>query len=148
MFTNLKELIQSMPDEQTCRDYLVQQRWDGKPVCPSCGCTRVYEIDKKTRYKCSNSECYKKFSAMVGTIFEASNVPLSKWFMAVYLITAHKKGISSYQLGRDIGVTQKTAWFMLHRVREMMRPKGATKLDSIVEVDECYVGGKVKNMSK
>lgn len=148
MFTNLKELIQSMPDEQTCREYLAEQRWNGKPVCPYCGCGKVYSIEKGKRYKCGNSECYKKFSVTVGTIFEASNVPLSKWFMAVYLCTAHKKGISSYQLGKDIGVAQKTGWFMLHRIRELMRVKAPVKLDNIVEIDETWVGGKVKNMSK
>jgi transposase-like protein len=148
MFTNLRELVLSMPTEETCREYLVQQRWQGKPVCPYCGSGRVYSIEKGKRFKCGNSECYKKFSATVGTIFEASNIPLSKWFLAVYISTAHKKGISSYQLGKDVGVTQKTGWFMLHRIREMMRTKHETKLDNIVEIDETFVGGKVKNMSK
>lgn len=148
MFTNLKELIQSMPDEKTCREYLIQQRWDGRPICPYCGCGKTYVIEGGKRFKCGSKECYKKFSATVGTIFEASNISLINWFTAIYLVTAHKKGISSYQLGRDIGVTQKTAWFMLHRIRELMRPKVATKLDNIVEIDECYVGGKVGNMSK
>lgn len=149
MFTNLKELIQSMPDENTCRQYLAKQRWpDGKASCPYCGYGKCYDIEKGKRYKCGNPECYKKFSVTVGTVFEASNVPLSKWFMAVYLCINHKKGISSYQLGRDIGVAQKSAWFMLHRVRELMRPKENLKLDNIVEVDEVYIGGKVGNMSK
>lgn len=148
MFNNLRELILSMPTEETCREYLVRQRWDGKPECPYCGCGRVYSIEKGKRYKCGDSGCYKKFSPTVGTVMEASNVPLVKWFTAIYLCSAHKKGISSYQLAKDIGVTQQTGWFMLHRIREMMRPKDSTKLDNIVEVDETYVGGIVGNMSK
>lgn len=148
MFNNLRELILSMPTEESCRKYLIQQRWNGKPVCPYCGSGRVYNIEKGKRFKCGDKDCYKKFSATVATIFEASNVPLVKWFTAIYVITAHKKGISSYQLAKDIGVTQQTGWFMLHRIREMMRPKEQVKLDNIVEVDETYVGGIVGNMSK
>src|SRR5258705_3938250 len=149
MFNNLHELIATMPDEKSCRDYMVKQRWpDGKITCPHCGHEKCYVIEGGKKFKCASKECYKKFSVTVGTIFEASNIPLNKWFMAVYLCIAHKKGISSYQLGRDIGVSQKTAWFMLHRVRELMRPKENIKLDNIVEVDEVYMGGKVGNMSK
>ncbi len=148
MFTNLRELILSMPTEETCREYLAQQRWHGKPVCPYCGCTRIYNIEKNKRYKCGNSECYKKFSVTVGTVMEASNIPLLKWFTAIYLISAHKKGISSHQLRKDIGVSQKCSWFMLHRIREAMRVKGSVKLDNIVEADECWIGGRVKYMRK
>lgn len=149
MFNNLRELILSMPEESVCREYLAKQRWpDGKAICPYCGYGKCYSIEKGKRYKCGSKECYKKFSVTVGTIFEASNVPLLKWFTAIYLVTAHKKGISSYQLGKDISVSQKCAWFMLHRVRELMRPKDIVKLDNIVECDEVYIGGKVGNMSK
>jgi transposase-like protein len=149
MFKNLHELIATMPDEKTCRDYLAKARWeDGKAICPYCGHGKCYVIENGWRYKCGSKECHKKFSVTVGTIFEASNIPLNKWFMAVYLCTAHKKGISSYQLGKDIGVSQKCAWFMLHRIRELMRVKTEIKLDNIVEVDEVYIGGKVSNMSK
>jgi len=148
MFNNLRELILSMPTEETCREYLAQQRWNGKPVCPHCGSGRVYSIEKGKRYKCGNSECYKKFSVTVGTVFEASNIALVKWFTAIYLITAHKKGISSYQLGKDIGVSQKCGWFMLHRIRELMRVKDDIKLDNIVEIDETFIGGIVGNMNK
>lgn len=149
MFTNLKELIQSMPTEQVCREYLAKIRWnDGKPKCPFCGWDKCYVIEGGKKYKCANNTCYKKFSVTVGTIFEASNIPLSKWFMAVYLVSAHKKGISSYQLAKDIGIAQKSAWFMLHRIREMMREKTNNKMYNTVEVDECYIGGSVKNMNK
>lgn len=149
MFNNLRELILSMPTEKACREYLAKQRWvDGKAVCPYCGHGKCYSIEDGERYKCASKECYKRFKITVGTIFEASNIPLVKWFTAIYLVTAHKKGISSYQLAKDIGCTQKTGWFMLHRIREAMRTKVATKLDNIVEVDEVYIGGKVSNMSK
>jgi hypothetical protein len=148
MFKNLRELIATMPDEKTCREYLVKQRWNDKPICPYCFCDKTYVIENGKRFKCGNKDCYKKFSVTVGTIFEASNIPLNKWFMAIYLCTAHKKGISSYQLGKDIGVAQKNAWFMLHRIREMMRTKHETKLKNTVECDEVYMGGKVSNMSK
>lgn len=149
MFNNLRELILSMPTEKACREYLAKQRWvDGKATCPYCGHGKCYSIEDGERYKCASKECYKRFKITVGTIFEASNIPLSKWFTAIYLVTAHKKGISSYQLGKDIGVTQKSAWFMLHRVREVMRSKVSDKLNNVVEVDEVYIGGKVPNMSK
>lgn len=149
MFTNLRELIVSMPDEKQCRDYMAAQRWpNGKVICPYCGGSHIYNVKERDRYKCGNPDCYKKFSVTVGTVFEASKIPLVKWLTAVYLSSAHKKGISSYQLGRDIGVSQKSAWFMLHRIREMMRPKDNVKLDNIVEVDETFIGGIVGNMSK
>src|SRR5690242_18317750 len=115
MLTNLQQLITTMPDEKTCRAYLEQQIWNGKPVCPFCGHEKAYKLNDGKTYKCANSKCYKKFTVTVGTVFEASNVPLNKWFIAVYFATAHKKGISSLQLSKNIGVTQRTAWFMLHR---------------------------------
>jgi transposase-like protein len=147
MFSNLKELVQSMPSEEVCRGYLAKQRWaDGKAICPYCGCSKCYVVAKGKRYKCS--QCKLLFSVTVGTVFEDSNVPLSKWFLAVYLIGSHKKGISSYQVAKDCGVSQKTGWFMLHRIREIMRSKVNDKLDNIVEVDEVWVGGRVSNMSK
>ncbi|MBG9374654.1 IS1595 family transposase [Panacibacter sp. DH6] len=149
MFKNLHELIATMPDDATCRKYLADCRWqDGKAICPYCGYGKCYNIEGGKRYKCGSSACYKKFSVTVGTIFEASNIPLNKWFMACYLVTAHKKGISSYQLAKDIGVSQKASWFMIHRLREMMRDKEPVELNNICEVDETYIGGKMKNKHK
>jgi len=148
MFSNLLELIKSMPDEAACRQYLIEQRWDGKPICPHCGCDRSYVIENGKKLKCANKECYRKYSCTVGTIFESSKIPLTKWFTAIYLMASHKKGISSYQLAKDIGIAQKNSWFMIHRIREMMREKCPEKLDNIVEVDETYMGGKMGNMSK
>ncbi|MGN6604448.1 MAG: IS1595 family transposase [Ginsengibacter sp.] len=144
---NLKDLIQSFSDEQKCRDFLVQQRWNGCPECPYCGSGKYYVIENGKRFKCGNKECYKKYSVTVGTIFHASNIPLTTWFPAVYLITAHKKGISSIQLAKDLGITQKTAWFMLHRIRESLADKSGFLLKNVVEVDEVYLGSKFKNLS-
>lgn len=147
MFTNLKELVESMPTEEICREYLAKQRWiDGKAICPYCSCGKCYSVNKGKRYKCSG--CKLLFNITVGTIFQDSKIPLSKWFLAIYLIGSHKKGISSYQLGKDISVSQKSAWFMLHRCRELMRLKKTTILNNMVEADESYVGGRVTNMSK
>src|SRR5665213_3595104 len=148
MFNNLRELIATMPDEKSCRDYLIKERWNGVITCPYCKHEKCYVIENGKRFKCASKTCYKKFSVTVGTIFEASNVPLNKWFTAAYLALSHKKGISSYQLAKDIGVAQKTAWFMLHRVREVMKPSEEIKLSGVVEVDEVYIGGRMKNKHK
>ena len=85
MFNNLHELIATMPDEKTCRDYLIKERWNGVITCPYCGHEKAYVIENGKRFKCASKLCYKKFSVTVGTIFEASNIPLNKWFMAGYL---------------------------------------------------------------
>lgn len=147
MFNNLRELITTMPDEKTCRDYVVQQRWNGKPVCPYCSYDKCYVIEGGKRFKCGSKTCYAKFSVTVGTVMEDSKIPICKWLTAIYLCTAHKKGISSYQLGKDIGVAQNSAWFMLHRIRKMMKVAGITPLADIVETDLTYVGGKISNKS-
>ena len=142
MVSNLKDLMNKFSDEQKCRDFLVQQRWNGNPVCPYCSSEKWYSIENGKRFKCGNADCYKKYSVTVGSIFHASNIPLTKWFPAVYIILAHKKGISSIQLGKDLGVSQKTAWFMLHRIREGLKEKGSSLLGGTVEVDETYSGRK------
>jgi len=151
-FKNLIQLQAYFTDENVCRTYLENQRWSGQVYCPYCGSKKVYTTKRKKRdgttvneFKCGHNECYKKFSCTTGTIFEESKLPLRVWFAAIYLITAHKKGISSHQLSRDLGITQKTAWFVLHRVREMLKEKNPDMLDNTVEIDETYVGGKDKN---
>jgi transposase-like protein len=148
MVKNLKELIKTFKDEAACRAFLVQQRWNGEPICPYCGHRKSYIIEGGKRFKCANQTCYKKYSVTVGTIFEASNIPLTTWFPAVYIATAHKKGISSVQLAKDLGVTQKTAWFMLHRIREGLRENEPLLLVNEVQADETYIGGSEKNMHK
>jgi transposase-like protein len=139
-FKSIIELVTYFKDEATCRSYLEEVLWNGKPICPHCASDKHYKFKNSHVYKCANNQCYKKFTVTVGTIFDSSKLSLVKWFMAMYLNTAHKKGISSYQLGRDINVTQDTAWYMLHRIREGARDKSFTKLYGTVEVDETYLG--------
>jgi transposase-like protein len=145
---NLKDLLARFQDEQVCREYLIQHRWNGKPVCPYCGSTKSYRIEGGKRFKCGNKECYKKYSVTVGTVAEDSNIALSTWFGAIYLISAHKKGISSLQLGRDLGIPQKTAWFLLHRIREALKDKNGILLGKEVQADETYIGGLEGNKHK
>lgn len=148
-FNSLLSLLNAFPTDEACRDHLKQIRWgqqDGtiKPKCPHCGFDeKAYSIEGGKRYKCPN--CRKRYTVTVGTIFENTKVGLRKWFTAIYLTTSHKKGISSVQLAKDIDVTQKTAWFILHRIREMLQEKAPHLLDGEVEADETYIGGKEKN---
>lgn len=141
-FKNLKEVIKNYSDDKTCRALLEMKRWNGTPVCPHCGADKFYKLNDGKTYKCGNKECYKKYTVTVGTIFENTNIPLSTWFAACYIVTAHKKGISSVQLAKDLGVTQKSSWFMIHRIREMVGEKNPEALDGIVEIDETYMSRK------
>ncbi|HEX2786575.1 MAG TPA: IS1595 family transposase [Ignavibacteria bacterium] len=142
-FKSLVDLLKAFPDEQSCRDFVEKLRWNGKPECPHCKHNEVYKFKDGKLWKCK--KCRKQFTVKVGTIFEDSALPLIKWFMAMYLLTAHKKGISSLQLSKDIGITQKSAWHMLHRLRYAMTTKEFNKpLSNTVECDETYVGGKNK----
>ena len=147
-FKTLVDLLTYFKDEQVCRDYLELIRWNGKIVCPykECKHDHVFKYTDGKRYKCA--KCQRQFSVKVGTIFEDSKISLQKWFAAIYLITSHKKGISSLQLHRDIGVTQKTAWFMLHRVRHTLLISPTEKLTGIIEADETFIGGKESNKHK
>ncbi len=140
--TSLITVAMRFPDDKACRIYLERIRWNGKLACVHCGSEKkIYRFNNGKLFKCA--DCKKQFTVKVGTIFEDSQVPLQKWFFAMYLITAHKKGISSLQLSRDIQVTQKTAWFMLHRIRYSIKNKSFLKpLKNVVEVDETYIGGK------
>ncbi len=145
-FTSLIDLFDKFPTEESCREFLIRQRWNGKPVCPHCGyAEKAYKIEGGKRFKCGNKECHKKYSVTVGTFFENSNIGLRTWFAAMYLSTAHKKGISSLQLSRDLNVHQKTAWFMLHRIRAMVSTQSPEMLKEEVQVDETFIGGKDKN---
>ncbi|WP_462240665.1 IS1595 family transposase [Ferruginibacter sp.] len=144
-FSSLFELLEYFNNEQICLAYLAEQRWQGEVECHFCKHTNVYELKGKTkRYKCA--ACRQQFNAKAGTIFEDSKIPLRKWYAAIYLILSHRKGISSYQLARDLKLTQKTAWFMGHRIRYAIKQGTFDKaLDGIVEMDETFVGGKNKN---
>jgi transposase-like protein len=127
--------------------YLASLRWpDGRVPCPSCGCTENYYLATQRRWKCK--ACKRQFSVKVGTIFEDSPIGLDKWLLGVWLITNAKNGISSCELARDLEVTQKTAWFMLHRIRLSMQTGNFEKLSGTVEIDETYVGGENRNRHK
>jgi len=141
-FNSIVELLTTFPTEQSCIDHLEKIRWEGSIISPFDSSSKVYRCGNN-RYKCKNTGKY--FNVKTNTIFENTKVPLVKWFIASYLDTAHKKGISSLQLSRDIGVTQKTAWFMLQRIRKCFEDNKDEKLDGVVEIDETFVGGKNKN---
>jgi transposase-like protein len=144
------ELTTKYNDEASARELLERLRWPNGPVCPHCESTEAYKLTPKADtethvrqgvYKCK--KCRKQFTVTVGTIFEGARIPLQKWLMAIYLMCASKKGISSHQLHRMLDVTYKTAWFMTHRIRfAMTQTPMAEKLTGTVEVDETYVGGK------
>jgi len=142
-FKTLPELFDFFSEEDICRQYLEDQRWGGTPACPFCGVINPYRTNRG--FKCREKSCGKKFSVTVGLVCENSKIPLRIWFAAIYLCTSSKKGISSLQASRQLGVTQKTAWFLLHRVREMLRTKAPIMLKDTVQIDETYVGGSEKN---
>lgn len=144
-FKSLPQVLDFFKNEEVCIAYLAHNRWGDTPSCPHCGNVGAYITNRG--YKCKAKECHKKFTVTTGTIFEATKISLRTWFAAMYLCTAHKKGISSLQLHRDLNITQKTAWFLLHRIREMLANNDTEQLDGMVEVDETYVGGKAKNKS-
>lgn len=145
-YKSLLELLKAYPDEETCIKHMEKLRWPKGIVCPLCGSTRKFHhITRDNIYKCA--DCEKTFSVRKGTIFEESRLPLQKWLAASWLIASNRKGINSCQLHREIGVTQKTAWFMLGRLREVATAMGMTggPAVGVVEADETYVGGKEKN---
>jgi transposase-like protein len=149
----LQEAIQYFTDFENCRQFMVAVRWlDGKVRCPACGSEKVTYLQKARLYKCYGDHPKPKFSLKVGTVFEDSPIALEKWLPAVWLVVNCKNGVSSWEVHRALGVTQKTAWFMLHRIRLAMRSgNGFAKIGgpgSEVEVDETYIGGKARNMHK
>src|SRR5947208_7617052 len=149
----LQAAIQFFSDAENCRQFMVAVRWlDGKVRCPYCDSEKVTYLEKARLYRCYGDHAKQKFSLKVGTVFEDSPIPLEKWLPAVWLMVNCKNGISSYELGNDLGITQKSAWFMLHRIRLAIQSKSFVKLggpDSApIEVDETFIGGKARFMHR
>ncbi len=143
-FDSLLQMMEVFSDEQVCIDHLRAIRWKDGAYCPHCGSTKVYHFSDNRTHKCG--DCRQRFSIKVGTIFEDTKLPLRKWFMAIWMVTSHTKGIASTQLAKDLKVTQKSAWFVLHRLRHAARTKSFNKpLDGMVESDETFMGGREKN---
>ncbi|MBS1777711.1 MAG: IS1595 family transposase [Bacteroidetes bacterium] len=150
-FNSIIELVKAFPNEQVCIDHLEQLRWNGVVVSPFYATSKVYKC-AGNKYKCKNTGKY--FNVRTATLFDNTKIELQTWFVAIYLLTGHKKGISSLQLAKDLNVTQKTAWFMAQRIRNCFGITDTENEDGklggggqIVEVDETYVGGKMKNMT-
>ncbi len=142
----LMEAVRYFADADRTLATMVELRWPEGVHCPTCGRTDVRFIATRQIWECKEHHSRKQFSAKVGTIFEDSPLPLDKWFVAIWSIVNCKNGISSYELGRAIGITQKSAWHMLHRIRLAMETESFEKFDRVTEVDETYVGGLAKNM--
>jgi transposase-like protein len=135
----LAEFLSFFKDEETCRKYFEQMRFKDGDFCPHCKHDKIMRFSDGKRYRCD--KCKKDFTIKTGTLFGESKIPMQKWFIAIYLLTTRKKGISSIELSEQVGVSQKTAWFMDHRIRDAFQ-QGKGKLSGIVEVDETYIGGK------
>jgi transposase-like protein len=145
--TTLLEAVKYFSDPETCERFMVEVRWPGGHItCPNCSDDNIARIKSRGLFRCR--ACQKQFSVKKGTIFEDSALGLDKWLTAVWLITNAKNGISSYEIHRSIGITQKSAWHMLHRIRAAMQQGTFEKMTGNVEADETYIGGKAKNMHK
>src|SRR6266853_816988 len=147
----LQAAIKHYSDEQVCIDAVARMRWPNGPECPACCNKEHYYLKTQKRWKCK--ECYKQFTVKLGTVFEDSPISLTKWLPALWMLVSCKNGISSYELAKHIGVTQKSAWFLLHRLRLALKANTmGTKLGSNeggeVEVDETFIGGRLQNMHK
>ena len=148
---NLIEVIERFPDQASCIAHLERIRWRGTPVCPQCGSLRIKRknengVGRVGRWNCH--DCNASFKVTCKTVFHGTKMPLQKWFLAIALILNAKKGVSSYQLQRDLGLNQKTAWYILTRIRAEMSKKGGALLQGIIEADETYIGGKPRKANK
>lgn len=141
-YMSIPEFYKRFPSEAACCEFIEQERWNGNPVCTHCDHDKIYRVKDSMGYKCAN--CRKRFSVRHGTIMEGSKLPLQTWLLAIYIMTTGRKGISSIQFAKELGVTQKTAWFLANRIREACTDGGSV-LGGEVEVDETYIGGKEKN---
>jgi len=141
-FKTLAEFLEYFKDEETCREHFAAIRFRNGEYCPHCGHTSIYTFSNGKRYRCA--KCRQDFTVKTGTVFGESKLPIKKWFIAIYLLSTTSKGISSVQLAKHLGVTQKTGWFMDHRIRKAMKQNGG-QLFGTVEVDETFIGGLEKN---
>ena len=139
---SIPEFYRRFPTEESCAIFIESERWGGDPHCPHCGVTKVYRVTGAMGFKCSG--CRKRFSVRTGTVMEASKIKLKTWLLAIYIMTTARKGISSVQFAKELGVTQKTAWFLANRIREACA-RGEGLLTGEVEIDETYIGGREKN---
>lgn len=145
--TTLQQAILFFADSINCRDYLVARRWPMGVICPRCGSKNVLFLEKYSRWHCREKHPSPQFTLKTGTVMEDSPIGLDKWLMAMWMVVNCKNGVSSYEISRDLGVTQKTAWFLDHRIRLMLGDDYATgKLSGEVEADETFIGGKARNM--
>ncbi len=142
----LQDAILYFSDPVRCREYVVVRRWPGGVTCPRCGNQKVKFQEKYNRWQCSTRHDRRQFTVKTGTIFEDSPLGLDKWLCAMWLVVNCKNGVSSYGIHRAIGVTQKTAWFMDHRIRLALTMGSVEKLSGEVEADETFIGGKARNM--
>jgi len=148
---SLQEAILYFSNPDNCIDYLAIRRWpDGKVACPGCGSEKVSQFNAKRRtWKCGSHHPKREFSVKVGTVYEDSPISLDKWLAATWMLSNCKNGVSSYEIARDLKVSQKTAWFMLHRIRLALQDEHfGSKLGGEVEADETFIGGKARNMHK
>jgi len=145
--STLQEAIVYFADPKNCNEFLASLRWaDGRIKCPYCGSDNVSYLASQNRYKCYGAHAKAQFSLKVGTIFESSPISLDKWLCAMWLVVNCKNGISSCEMHRDLGVTQKSAWFMNHRIRMALHDGSIEKASGHVEADETFIGGKARNM--
>jgi transposase-like protein len=144
----LQQATISFADPDNCREYVVPRRWnDGEVKCPTCGSSKVKFQPQHNRWQCSNRHPKRQFTLKTGTVMEDSPLGMDKWLMAMWLVASNRNGISSWELHRALGITQKSAWFLLHRIRLAMQDEGhGGKLSGEVEVDETFIGGKARNM--
>src|SRR6202166_223154 len=147
--TTLQDAIVYFSNPENCMSYVVARRWPNGVICPTCGSTKVSFLKNQNKWQCSSRHPKRQFSLKTGTIFEDSPIGLDKWLTAMWLLVNCKNGISSYEVSRDLDISQKSAWHMMHRIRLAMQDDlTGGKLGGEVEIDETFIGGKARFMHK